>query len=148
MRSDQRNSRMSSIISYQTRNMDLIICTLKTIIRVGAAMAAKTEINIMSNTITTIKTCTDHRNQWSVDRNGKCQSCWRMLTLPTGTTISDKTIIKTKEEMTNASSKTEGIRGIIDTRLTTTASLREAIDIIAMADIATRAQSSQTTIVI
>ena len=123
--------------------MDLITCTLKTIIRVGAAMAAKTEINIMSNTITTIKTCTDHRNQWNVDKNGKCQSCWRMLTLPTGTTI-----IKTKEEMTNATSKTDGIRGIIDTRLTTTASLREAIDIIAMADIATRAQSSQTTIVI
>ena len=127
--------------------MDLIICTLKTIIRVGAAMAAKTEINIMSNTITTIKTFTDHKNQWNVDRNGKCQSCWRMLTLPTGTTI-DKTIIKTKEEMTNATSKTEGTKGIIDTRLTTIASLREAIDIIAMADIATRGQSSQTTIVI
>ena len=57
--------------------MDLlssIICTLKAIIRVEGAMAAKKEIKIMSNT-TTLKMCTDRRNQWNVDRNGKCRSC-------------------------------------------------------------------------
>ena len=74
-----------------------------------------------------------------------------MLTRPTGTIKGSKckTIIKT-EEVTSATSKTGGIRGIGYMRLLTTiASHQEAIEITVImgVDTATRGPSSQTTII-